>query len=184
MNNEDIGEYTGDFFSDFSRFFAQSKRSSLIFFGSNENADYTDGSFGAKNCYLCFAAGMNVENVLYSVCVNNHCTNIINSVFVAYTNDNVFESKAVSRSFNIFYSANIDNSSDMWFCSNCIGCHFCIDCDTLVNQSYCIENKQYSKEEYQIKRNELFKNTSGFPAKKQATFARMGNFYANNAKGL
>ena len=45
MNNDQIGEYTGDFFADFACFEASSKKSNLIFFGSNENADYTDSGF-------------------------------------------------------------------------------------------------------------------------------------------
>ena len=131
MNNDQIGEYTGDFFSDFSRLYEQSKKSNLIFFGSkenNENADYTDGSFGAKNAYLCFSAGMGVENVLYTAACCINCTNILNSLFVELNNDNIFESKVIRRSFNIFYSCNIDNSSDLRFCANCVGCHHCIGC--------------------------------------------------------
>jgi len=183
MNNEDIGEYTGDFFSDFARFYEQSKKSSLIFFGSNENADYTSGSFGAKNCYLCFDVGLGVENVLYSVCVNDNCANVGNSFFVENNSDNVFESKSIRQSFNIFYSANIDNSSDMRFCTNCVGCHFCINCDNLVNQSYCIDNQQVSKEEYLSKTSELLKDKSLFPDRKFTTFAKMANLYATNATG-
>ena len=129
MNNDLIGEYTGDFFSDFARFDANSKRSALIFFGNNENADYTDGSFGAKSCYLCFDVGFGAENQLYTVCSNINCVNVVNSFFVELYSENIFESKAIRRSFNIFYSANIDNSSDLWFCANCVGCHNCISCN-------------------------------------------------------
>ncbi|MDR0650595.1 MAG: hypothetical protein LBG59_04245 [Candidatus Peribacteria bacterium] len=45
MNNEQISEYTGDFFVDFVRLYTNSPKSNLIFFGENENATYTDGSF-------------------------------------------------------------------------------------------------------------------------------------------
>jgi hypothetical protein len=183
MNNEKIGEYTGDFFSDFSHFFAHSKRSNLIFFGSNEDADYTDGSFGAKNCYLCFDVGLNVENILYTVCANDNCTNVINSLFIENNSDNVFESKVIRRSFNIFYSCNIDNSSDVWFCSNLIGCHHCIDCDNLMNQSYCIHNIQLSKDEYQNKKAELLKDKSNFMTRKLIAFTQMGSMSATEVKG-
>lgn len=43
----------------------------------------------------------------------------------------------------------------MWFCSNCIGCRECIESDSLVNQTYCIQNKQYSEEEYYKRKVEL-----------------------------
>ena len=54
MNNEIVSEYTGNFFSDFQRFYEQSKRSALLFQATNENSDYTDGSYGVKNGYLSF----------------------------------------------------------------------------------------------------------------------------------
>jgi hypothetical protein len=122
--------------------------------------------------------------VLYSVCINDNCTNVVNSFFIENNSENIFESKSVRQSFNVFYSANIDNSSDMRFCSNCVGCHFCIDCDNLVNQSYCINNQPVSKEEYQDKKADLLKDTASFHKKKEKSFAQMGNLYAKNTNGL
>ena len=43
-----------------------------------------------------------------------------------------------------------------------IGCQECILCDGLENASYCIENQQYSKEEYSEKKNELLAKKESF----------------------
>jgi pentatricopeptide repeat protein len=49
-----------------------------------------------------------------------------------------------------------------------ISCHNCVMCDWLENQSYCIKNKQYSKEDYQKYTKEILNNKHNF-----------WNFYAN-----
>ena len=64
--------------------------------------------------------------------------------------------------FNIFYSKFINNSSNIRFSSNLTGCHDCILCNDLQNSSYCINNKQYEKEEYLQKRNEILMHKSDF----------------------
>jgi len=33
-------------------------------------------------------------------------------------------------------------------CEECEDCYYCHDCNWLFQKEYCIENKQYSKEEY------------------------------------
>lgn len=40
------------------------------------------------------------------------------------------------------------NCSDLLYCCNCISCHDCFACAGLRHKSYCILNKQYTKEEY------------------------------------
>jgi len=46
-----------------------------------------------------------------------------------------------------------------------IGCSECIDCDNLQNQSYCIDNIQYSQEEYRKKKKEILKDKNNFYTK-------------------
>lgn len=52
----------------------------------------------------------------------------------------------------MFYSSNIHASANVWFSNNLHGCQECLLCDGLDNKSYCIENVQYSKEEYMQKK--------------------------------
>ena len=102
----------------------------------------------SKNAYLSSVVIENCENVLYSFCIVTNGINIISSNLVTENSSNIFQSVCVSNSMNIFYSRYIINSSDLRFCSNCVGCHNCIACADLENSSYCIENVQYSKEEF------------------------------------
>jgi len=42
------------------------------------------------------------------------------------------------------------NSSDIFYCDTLFSCHDCFGCTGLKNKQYCIFNKQYSKEDYEI----------------------------------
>ncbi len=56
----------------------------------------------------------------------------------------IYCSVAIVQSSRIFYSQFLEN------------CSFCIGCIWLKNKSYCILNKQYSKEEWEVKVCEIF----------------------------
>ncbi|EKE26534.1 MAG: hypothetical protein ACD_4C00250G0006 [uncultured bacterium (gcode 4)] len=43
-----------------------------------------------------------------------------------------------------------NESSFLYYCSNCFSSNNCFGCDWLRNASYCIFNRQYTKEEYEI----------------------------------
>lgn len=58
---------------------------------------------------------------------------------------------------HIYCSGMIDEwSSNLYYCMYCYSCSFCLWCVGLQNKSYCILNKQYSKEEWYIKVDEIF----------------------------
>lgn len=42
-----------------------------------------------------------------------------------------------------------DNTSNMYYSYSCIGCSDCFGCVGLRNKSYCILNKQFTKEQYE-----------------------------------
>ena len=58
--------------------------------------------------------------------------------------DNLYNSVSITLSSNIFYSFFLQN------------CSFCIWCVGLKNKSYCILNKQYSKDEWEKLADEIF----------------------------
>jgi len=86
----------------------------------NENSDFSDAVFGAKNAYLSFSVGAGAENVLYSSMVYNNVRNVFSSVQIENACDNVFQSLSVQKSMNIFYCKYIVNSNNLWFCDNMI----------------------------------------------------------------
>jgi hypothetical protein len=163
-------------------FFKNHYKSSLVHYTKNENCDYAQWCFGAKNAYLSFITGNIAENVVYSVWSWNDVRNVFNSFLVSDHSENIFHSKMVTNSFNIFYSQYIYNSSDMWFCSNCIGCHSCMECEGLENASYYIKNQPYTKEEYNhIKQAYIPKNYNTLHTQ---IFSHKGkNFICNDVRG-
>lgn len=132
----------------FTDLYSRSSKSRILNFWINENCDFTDSCYGAKNCYLSFWLWWWVEDSLYSFFVAQNCSNIINTMSATYNSSYVYFWKSVKSSFNIFYSANIVGSNNIWFSSNLISCSECLFCDNLINQSYYIKNKSYPKEEY------------------------------------
>jgi len=56
------------------------------------------------------------------------------------------------------YYCSIRNSScsNIYYCFDCLNCSFCLGCIWLKNKSYCILNKQYTKEERYEKVDEIF----------------------------
>ena len=153
-------------------------------FDGNENTSFADAVFGAKNTYLTFVTGMGTENIFYSAFVYINSTNIFNSFFVSTNTSNVYASWGVTKSYNIFYSRYISDSANIWFSTNLIGCEECIFCDGLENQKYCIENTIYSKEEYVLKKKWILQEKKRFEAWNQEVHKKRGkNFASVNTKG-
>lgn len=142
----------GNFFIEFQRLFVDHIKPPIVRFAQNDNSDYCHCWFGTKNAYLTFVAWNRAENIFYCTQAWDNVTNIYSSSLVFNNSTNVYSSRSISNSYNVFYSQYIYNSSDMWFCSNCIWCKNCIDCNGLENLSYCIDNKQHTKEEYEKKK--------------------------------
>ncbi len=57
---------------------------------------------------------------------------------------------------NIYCSWNIEKSSNIFYSYFCNDCSFCLGCIWLKNKSFCILNKQYSKEEWHEMANKIF----------------------------
>ncbi len=148
-------EYTGDGFEDMKRLLAHSYLDSINYYGANENCDYSEAVYWAKNGYLSFSIGDNAENIFYSCFVRTNVTNVFDSFYIEKDSSNIYRSFFVQNSFNIFFSKYITSSTNVWFSTNLVWCTECILCDDLQNQSYCIKNQSLSKEEYFSQKNEL-----------------------------
>ena len=118
---------------------------------NNENSDYVNIVADSKNSYMCFASN-ELEDCLYSRygissknCVD--CLSVENS-------ENCYDCVKVNHCFKVFHSDNCESCSNSSYLNNCINCHDCFNCSDLENQSYCINNQQYTKEEYEQKIND------------------------------
>lgn len=110
--------------------------------------------FHSKNCHDCFEIGDSEDSKFifgarktkdsYGSIGGISATESIENMTPNYSN-RMMGTAACENSKNIFYSFCLSN------CSDCIGC------DSLKNSQYCILNKQYTKEQYEILRDHIIK---------------------------
>ena len=162
INNNLDYDFSKDFFQNFQDLFYKIDLPATVEYMENENSWYSHMVCGIKNVYLSNNVTFGSENVFYSLSIKNNCINIFNSVAIRNNCNNIYFSSGITNSSNIFYSKYIDNSSDIWFSTNLVWCSNCMFCNDLSNQSYCINNKQYTKEDYLTKSSELLKNKNKF----------------------
>jgi len=62
----------------------------------------------------------------------------------------LLECVGVGNSSRVVGSVGVSHSSDIWYSFFLENCKNCIGCDYLKHAEYCILNKQYTKEEYEI----------------------------------
>src|SRR3990167_1666537 len=95
------------------------------------NSDYTNNAAENKNSYLIFAAENN-EDCMYSRLIH-HC----------------------KKCFKCLFSERLQDCIDVLFSFDMRNCQNCILCANGRNLSYCIENIQYTKEEFEKKKAEI-----------------------------
>lgn len=114
--------------------------------GSNNlNCDWSDDVWNSKNCYLSRSLET-CEDLLYSYRVYK----VRNSIDLAFCfdSDNCYDSLYCFNSYNLFYSQNSRDCIDSYFLYDCRNCQNCFMSWNLRGKSFCIENVQYTKEEY------------------------------------
>ena len=150
------------FFSNLENFFQETPKTSLISYRTNENCNFADNIFWWKNIYLSFSCWENAENILYSYWVYDNVVNVCNSVSICSNSQNIYCSTDCLNSTNIFFSKFINNCHELRFCSDTTWCNNCIMCDNIENQSYCINNKKLSKEDYEKEKKEILSKKEMF----------------------
>ncbi|PID34868.1 MAG: hypothetical protein CR971_00995 [candidate division SR1 bacterium] len=170
-------------FSSIFQLFKNTELPNLMAYGNNVDATFADAVYGVNKAYLSFSTGISSSNVLYSNFVWNNTHNVLNSVYVEDSSENIYSSLSVQKGYNVFYSRYITNSSNIWFSSNLIGCKDCIFCDNLQNVQYCINNKQTTKGEYLKYKEKLLLKKILFE-KYYDNVNMLGNNYgSNNSEG-
>ena len=128
------------------------------------NTEYENNSSENKNCYLIFAAENN-EDCLYGRLVQS-CKNSMDCAFL-YNSEICWECIDTRKSFKCFYGERLQECIDVLFSFDMRNCQNCIFCTNGRNLSYCIENKQCTKEEYEEKKAEILKNYSSIEEAKK-----------------
>src|SRR3989344_5053415 len=119
-----------------------------------EGFNHTDSSGNylqnTRNCKSCFDL-QEAENCSF-VTYGNKVKDTMDAYAVYPTTELCYEMAAVgAQAYRCFFSYLAwDNVSELLYCITALtGCHNCFGCNQLRNKSYCILNKQYTKEEYE-----------------------------------
>lgn len=175
--------FSKNFFENFKELFVNQTLPALWQVGENENCEYSDTTFGSKNSYLTIVNCFDVENLLYSYEVGTGSKNVINWFGIIDNSENIYFCSWIVRSFNVFYSKFLNNCNNIWFSSSLVWCSECILCNELQNQSFCIENKQYSKEEYLIKKALILEEKKNFMDYYNNLNLKASNTWSSNCTG-
>ena len=110
------------------------------------NSPYSGNATGLKNCYLCFNSNF-LENCMYGNGVD-HSKDCIDNSHINHS-EKCYECFWMQNCYQCYFTLLSADSRNLWFCRDCIGCNDCFGSINLRKSSYCIFNKQYTKENYQ-----------------------------------
>lgn len=114
--------------------------------GTNSiNCDWSDDAWDSKNSYLCRSIAK-CENVYYGYRVVESKDSI--DLSHVYTLDQCYDCTFCFHCYNLLFSFNCHNCLDSTFLYDCRNCTDCFMSFNLRGKQYCIENVQYTKEDY------------------------------------
>jgi phage pi2 protein 07 len=114
----------------------------------NTKCDWCDDVWNSKNCYLSRSLD-DCEDLLYCYRVISVKNSI--DMSVCFNSEKCYDCSDCYHSFKLFYSKHSRDCIDSYFLYDCRNCQNCFMCFNLRNKNYCIENVQYTKEEYEDK---------------------------------
>ena len=146
------------------------------------NSPYSANATALKNSYLCFNSNTS-EDCMYGNaidfskdCIDNSHVNHSERCYECFWSQNCYQ---------CYFSIICADSFNLYFCRSCIGCSNCFGCMSLRKSSYCIFNKQYTKEEYEKRIAEMrLDTTSGLLKARQEARAFWLTKPVKNHQGL
>ncbi len=115
--------------------------------------EYSDAIYIGKNCYHCFDG----YKIFDSMFTNFGWGNKVVDCEYVTESEKVYECVECTKCYNSTFLIDCNNSTDCHFSSLLNSCSDCFGCVGLTHKKYCIFNRQYSKEEYLKKVEELKK---------------------------
>lgn len=110
-----------------------------------ENCEYSNQINQSKNCYLIFG-GLDDEDCDYGHIIWN-CRDSVDNLYL-FKSESCYECVDCLNSTKLFYSQECEACVECIGLFDCRNCLNCIGCVGQVNKSYCIFNKQVTREEY------------------------------------
>lgn len=119
-----------------------------------EDCDYCDQIFDSKRCYWTFNSAEMLD-CLY--CDDGfQSVNDVDCLWNFRTERN-YECNDNADCSDCYFSMLLFRCYNVWFSYGLTDCHDCFGCSHLSRKSYCIENVQYTKKEYEEKLPKLIK---------------------------
>ncbi len=120
------------------------------------DSPYSFNAQGLKNSYLIVNSSFS-EDCMYGNSVN-HSKNCVDNSHIKQS-EKCYECFWLRNCYQCYFTMMTWDSRNMYFCRDCGGCNDCFGCANLRQSSYCIFNKQYTKEEYEVELKKLKLNT-------------------------
>lgn len=108
-----------------------------------------DNIEGSKNAKVCFGTRDGVENCKYCAIVGLGLKDAYDIFGGGIKSELAYESISFIGNSRVAFSKQVRESTDSYYSEFCMHCHNLFGCFGLKNKSYCIFNKQYTKEEYE-----------------------------------
>ncbi len=142
----------------FKQFFDMDKN--VPVFGFNVtlmvNSPYAFNATGLKNSYLVVNSNYS-EDCIYGN-ANDYCKDCVDNSHIQEC-ERCYECFWMRKCYQCYFTIMSWDSHNLWFCRDCGGCNDCFGSANLRGKSYCIFNKQYTKEEYKKEIEKMQLNT-------------------------
>ena len=110
------------------------------------NSPYSFNATGLKNSYLIVNSNYS-EDCMYGN-ANDYCKDCVDNSHIQRS-ERCYQSFWLSSCYQCHFTMMSADSRNLWFSRDCVGCNDCFGCVNLRKASYCIFNKQYTKENYE-----------------------------------
>ncbi len=144
----------------------------------NSKNVFGDDIKNTKNCQTCFATRHGVENCKYVFL----CGLLLKDSYDVYcggdTSELLYEVNGCIRSEDVMFSRGVNDSTDVEYSNIIYNSSNLFGCARTRNKKYCILNKQYSKEEYEILIFKIKKHMNDMPyISKNKIIYKYGEFF-------
>ena len=146
MNSGREYDFSRPFFTQYAELFRVVPRLHMLNDIQTVNSDYCNDVGNSRNSYLSTTIIESEEAFYTTTAVQSR--EVFDSLWM-FKSDLCYQCIDAENSRGCIFSQNIDSCLDSAFLFNCRNVTNCIGCVGLRNASYCIFNKQVSKEEYQ-----------------------------------
>lgn len=144
--------FSKPFFVQFQELLNKVPRMALVKQGLSKNSEYTHRAHDMKDSYMVFRmSGSKDSSYCY---VGRNITNCVDC-FSIWDSELCYECIDCNNCYKVRFSQESHDCRDSFFLYACRNCSDCVGCINLFNQSYCIFNIKYTKEEYEEKLKDL-----------------------------